>query len=383
MFRSLFLTLVLFSVFTNAQNASSGLSPVTISLWPAKPLIEHRGNQQLLNFDFLLENHGNKPLHLNRIQLSALDSAGRLEFRRELDENGRPSGMTTIENRELKASDRLGIFNPFYSFGPEIQLSKLVYTFYFNEPGYQTATPLDWQYSAEISIVPMDYPGKTRLMLPVHGSTIIFDGHDFYAHHRRHDPTDPMLEKLGMKGNSTRYSYDFCPVNEKGEMYKDSPYKKENWYGYGAAIYATADGTISAAVNDVPENDFKGKKVSYAEIPETKLRELVGGNYVVIDHGNGEFSYYAHMQPGSVLVKTGNRVRQGQQIGKLGFAGDAFIPHLHYQLMDNADVFRAEGLPSYFVRFRRILGSKSEAVDRGQIDTGDIVEIEKDRVVIK
>jgi murein DD-endopeptidase MepM/ murein hydrolase activator NlpD len=94
----------------------------------------------------------------------------------------------------------------------------------------------------------------------------------------------------------------------------------------------------------------------------------------VLDHGNGEFSYFAHMRPGSVRVKKGDHVTQDQQIGEIGFAGDAFIPHLHYMLMDGPDILKAEGLPSYFRNFRRVLGSKLIDVQRGQIDSGDIIE---------
>ena len=53
---------------------------------------------------------------------------------------------------------------------------------------------------------------------------------------------------------------------------------------------------------------------------ETRTRRVLGGNYVVLDHGNGEFSYFAHMSPGSVRVKKGEHVQQGQQIGEIGFA---------------------------------------------------------------
>ena len=371
----LLLVSLLFSCFCFSQVPESGVkAPVRIMVRPGLPLIEHRGPVQFLNFDFVLENTGAKPLHLNRINISVWDKSGKLILRRELDENGHPSGMSTIEQRDVAASGRMGIFNPFYAFGPEIKPAKMTYSFYFNDPGYQTATPLDYQYFAEVDVVLQDYVDKTVLSLPIHQRSIIFDGHDFYAHHRRQDPASPDVIRLGLRANPVRYAYDFCPVNDKGDMYKDSPYKKENWYGYGAPIYADANGTVAGAANDTPENDFKGKEVAYADIPESEIYKIMGGNYVVIDHGNGEFSYFGHMKTGSLRVKIGDKVSAGQQIGELGFAGDAFIPHLHYMLMDNADVLKAESLPSYFVNFRRILGSEMEDVTRGEVDSGDIVE---------
>lgn len=363
--------------FAQTDLAVSTAPPVRVTVRPETPLIEHRGTQQLLNFDFVIENAKLTPLHLNRIRVSLWDRTGKLMFRREVDENGHPSGMTTIEPRDVPANGQLGVFNPFYSFGPDLKLEKMSYTFYFNDPGYKTASALDYQYSAEVNVTPRDYSGKTNLSLPLHGRMLIFDGHDFYAHHRRQNPTNPNFEKLGLRENSTRYAYDFCPVNKDGEMYHDSPYKKENWFGYGSAIYAPAAGTVVGMANDVAENEFDGKEVVYANIAGNDIYRELGGNYVVLDHANGEFSYFAHMKPGSVRVRVGDHVKDGDQIGNMGFAGDAFIPHLHYMLIDNADVMKAEGVPSYFHNFRRIMGANVEAVGLGQVDSGDIIESQK------
>jgi hypothetical protein len=362
-------------VFFSLCIGRAGLpAPVKVTVKPEQPLIERRDTQQLINFDFVLENTGSKPLHLNRIEISVFDSEGKLELRRELDENGHPSGMTTIEMRNLPAGTAIGIFNPFFSFGDEITLAKLSYQFFFNEPDYRTATPLDSQYVREVTVTPQQYMGKTELILPTHTRTIVFDGHDSYAHHRRLNPADPEVRKFLPYGNADRYAYDLCPVNPNGEMYKDTPYEKKNWYGYGLPVYATGSGRVVAASNDVPDNRYEGKKVVYPDLPQTEKYKRSNGNFVVIDHGNGEYSHFDHMKSGSVRVKPGERVKQKDQIGEIGFSGDAFIPHLHYMLSDGADPFHAEGLPSYFHNFRRILGSTTCVVNKGQIDSGDIVE---------
>jgi murein DD-endopeptidase MepM/ murein hydrolase activator NlpD len=354
--------------------AASPPAPVKATVKPERPIIEQRNGLQLINFDFVLENTGAKPLHLNRIEISIFDRDNKLQVRRELDENGRPSGMTTIEKRDLPAGSAIGIFNPFFSFGEEVSLVKLSYKFFFNETGYRLATPLDYQYMTEVTAAPQQYQTKTDLVLPIRARTIVFDGHDLYAHHRRIDPADPAVRKVLPYGNCDRYAYDLCPVNAAGEMYKDTPYEKKNWYGYGLPIYAAGSGRVVTAVNDVPENSYKGKEVTYPDVPATEIYKRFSGNFVVIDHGNGEYSHFDHMKLGSVRVKSGDRVKQGDQIGEIGFSGDAFMPHLHYMVTNNADVFRGEGLPSYFYNFRRILGSTAREVSKGQIDSGDIVE---------
>ena len=372
--RILFIS-TLFSSLCLAQTVGvTSSASVHITVLPERPLIEHRGTLQLLNFDFMLQNTGPSPLHLNRIAVSLRDKNDKLILRREIDENGRPSSMSLISQGDIPSGGRIGVFNPFYEFGPETKIEKMSYEFFFNDPGYKTATPLDYQYSIEVRVTPKDFMDKTALFLPLHQRSVIFDGHDFYSHHRRQNLADPAFERLKIRSNPVRYAYDFCPVNENGDMYKDSSWKKENWYGYGQPIYATGDGTVVSSANDVPENDFRGKEVVYAHPPGNDIYKAAYGNFVVIDHGYGEFSFFAHMKTGSVRVKAGDHVVAGQQLGELGFAGDAFAPHLHYMLIDNEDVLKAEGLPSYFRNFRRILGSSFEDISQGQIDSGDIIE---------
>lgn len=59
------------------------------------------------------------------------------------------------------------------------------------------------------------------------------------------------------------------------------------------------------------------------------------GHTVIIDHGNGIRTRYAHMYPGSLRVRTGDWVSQGQQIGKIGSTGNSTGPHLHFEVLVN------------------------------------------------
>ena len=60
------------------------------------------------------------------------------------------------------------------------------------------------------------------------------------------------------------------------------------------------------------------------------------------------YSLLIHMKARSVTVKPGDRVRQGQVVGCIGFTGDSIFPHLHYSFMDGGEAFKAWGLPAYF-----------------------------------
>jgi murein DD-endopeptidase MepM/ murein hydrolase activator NlpD len=79
----------------------------------------------------------------------------------------------------------------------------------------------------------------------------------------------------------------------------------------GAPVVATADGEVV----------FAGKKRHY-------------GKVVVIDHGAGYETRYAHLS--RISVRVGERVRSGQRIGKVGKSGNATGFHLHYEVRRSA-----------------------------------------------
>ncbi len=59
------------------------------------------------------------------------------------------------------------------------------------------------------------------------------------------------------------------------------------------------------------------------------------GHTVVINHGNGIKTRYAHMYPGSIMVRVGQKVSKGQQIGRIGSTGNSTGPHLHFEVLVN------------------------------------------------
>lgn len=80
--------------------------------------------------------------------------------------------------------------------------------------------------------------------------------------------------------------------------------------------------------------------------------ENVAGNAVVLDIGDGQYAYYAHMKPGSIRVKAGEHVKRGDWLGQIGNSGDSRWPHLHFQVTTSPDILASEGLPFVIDHYR-------------------------------
>ncbi|MCR5150971.1 MAG: dTDP-4-dehydrorhamnose reductase [Clostridiales bacterium] len=72
---------------------------------------------------------------------------------------------------------------------------------------------------------------------------------------------------------------------------------------------------------------------------EVVQRSMSGyGQMVLINHGDGFKTRYAHMVVGSITVSVGEYVEAGQQIGKVGSTGNSSGPHLHFEVIYNGEL---------------------------------------------
>jgi hypothetical protein len=114
--------------------------------------------------------------------------------------------------------------------------------------------------------------------------------------------SDAKVQSLGITANSNNFSSDFIYVDGQAREYHDDPRILENWYGYGKPIYAPGAGVVLATANDIPENwfeDANATKIGHPKLPPGKDPKDIG-NFVLLDHQNGEYSLLVHMKAGSV-----------------------------------------------------------------------------------
>jgi murein DD-endopeptidase MepM/ murein hydrolase activator NlpD len=175
----------------------------------------------------------------------------------------------------------------------------------------------------------------------------------------------------GVAQISRRYAFDWKKYDAQGKSWSGDQRDVHAYYAYGQKVVAVADGTVVAAIDGYPDNIPRTPAGFEAAVPVTL--ESIAGNRVVIDLGGGQYAYYAHLQPGSVRVKAGQRVRRGLPLARVGSSGDAREPHLHFQVNDRPDVLASEGLPQLFDRYRTRNGDGAWVTRTHEYPMGDAV----------
>ena len=143
-------------------------------------------------------------------------------------------------------------------------------------------------------------------------------------------------DEIIVVGTRTTYGGIYIgEASEKGFLwpaphchYISSPYGWRSSGWHKGVDLCTTDGTAN------------GSPViaSMAGTVEVVQRSSSGyGNMVLINHGDGYKTRYAHMLSGSITVSTGDHVEAGQSIGKVGSTGNSSGPHLHFEVIYNGE----------------------------------------------
>ena len=121
---------------------------------------------------------------------------------------------------------------------------------------------------------------------------------------------------------TSRFGQRIDPINGEAAYHRGVDIKGR----MGADVKATADGTV------ITQNYDKSS-----------------GRYVVLDHGNGFKTKYAHLKKS--LVQMGDTVARGQVIGLVGSSGRSTGPHVHYEIHYEDKIVN----PTKFVRIAKYL----------------------------
>lgn len=163
-----------------------------------------------------------------------------------------------------------------------------------------------------------------------------------------------------------RYAYDFVGIDPKSRsmrFYRPSPLyylifgvRLRDCFGWGRPIFSATAGNVVRVEDGWPERDpvylprdlliiFKNARSVNSKLA-VDLRSL-SGNFIIIESSDG-YAVYAHAQTGSMSVSPGDRVVPGQRLANVGHSGNSTAPHLHFQLMDHHDPWKAQGIPCCF-----------------------------------
>ncbi len=163
-----------------------------------------------------------------------------------------------------------------------------------------------------------------RLRLPFEGEwTVIWGGHTIEQNYHA------MLR-------DQRFAHDLV-IQKNGSSHTGDGKRLTDYHCYGQRILAPGEGEVVWQRDSLPDQP----------IGSTDAKNAVG-NGVIIDHGTGEYSLLAHLQPHSLKVHVGQKIKAGDFIGLAGNSGNTSEPHLHYHVQSGPQPLESEGYPAFF-----------------------------------
>ena len=274
-------------------------------------------------YELHVTNLGDKNVPLTRLDVlsgtSAIASYEGDELNRAIG-----AGTTGVDHRTVAAGRRVVVFLWMVVDSP-------------------AAVPASWTHRVTVGELSVDgaqvsASGQTPVVIsaPLSGSgwTAVNGPGPESAHRRALIPIE------GGMHLAQRFAIDWVQIGPNGQTFSGDVKDNRNYRAYGATALAVADGIVAEVKDGIPEN-----------VPGVTSRavainaDTVGGNHVMLDLGGGRFAFYAHLQPGSLRVKLGDRVTRGQVLGLVGNSGNSTEPHLHFHISDGPSPLGSEGLP--------------------------------------
>ncbi len=285
-----------------------------------------------------------RPITLDLVAVEVRDGEGELLQRIDGDRLQadliRPGRAETAERQRLAGGETAVLFIELILPAGQYLPQALLHSLILHPVVAADAEPRpDWLL--EIAPIPVSAAVRHVLGPPLAGpGWLAANGLSNRANHRR-----TLLPINGQARIAQRYAIDFIKLGTNGLVADRDPPANDDFSAYGAALLAVADGTVVAIHDGIPENTPFSESMA---VPITL--DTIAGNFVILDIGD-TYVLYGHLQPGSLLVEPGQKVRRGEVLGRLGNSGNSDAPHLHLHLADKAAPLAAEGLPFVFERF--------------------------------
>ena len=371
-----------------ALSAASAVQSMDIRFCPGEavrtyPLDSLRGVQGLLLQNVAIVNRGKSPLKLESVAIELRDADRVLDTRR-LDAKALQAAVAggqavqqqgviaaypfqfcdgaLLKDATLAKGDTLAP-------GEAVLVMQQVFAF----KGARTQLAIQVQaagQSAEGRIPVVSGTSKTDFSWPLRGrpAWTIGSGASFHTTHRWAVPEE--------------FALDIVSVGEDGRSFRTNGSANSDFRAYGADVLAAADGTVVRLITGAKEEPPLLRKKDetmetyYGRIGARQLANIslgqpgVLGDAIVLDHGNSEFSVYAHLKLNSMTVKLGDKVKRNQKIAELGSSGNSTEPHLHFHICDRVDGLACAGIPP---RFSNVVLPLADG-DR-PLQSGDVVTV--------
>jgi peptidase M23-like protein len=161
------------------------------------------------------------------------------------------------------------------------------------------------------------------------------------THHRR-----GLAPVNGQLSVPQRFAIDFFVLNDRMQAWAGNPSKITNYFSYRQPVIASAPGIVVDSQDGLPNN------TALPNPPKPPPIDQTVGNHVTVQIGPALYALYAHLDPGSVKVHIGQRVKAGQLLGLIGTSGNSSTPHLHFEIMTTPEFFPTDSVAYVFSQFR-------------------------------
>jgi murein DD-endopeptidase MepM/ murein hydrolase activator NlpD len=364
-----------------AAQAPAATAPLEIRFCPGKavrpyPLDSLRGVQGLLIQNVAIVNRGSAPVTVDDITLGLANGDALIDSRRL---EGKSLDAAIASGQAAKAQGMIDLFKFQFCDGKLLEGAQLaagrtlapgeailLMQHPFAYKGTRTAVRVE-AAGASKSIPIEPATSKTEFVWPLSGrpAWTVGAGASFHTTHRW--------------GLIEEFALDIFSVDDSGSSRRGTGARNEDFYAYGKPVLAAADGMVvkllSGAAEEPPMLRKPGEAMDayYGRISERQIANFsrgelaIFGDSVVIDHGNGEFSAYVHLKPGSITVRQGQAVKAGQTIGALGSSGNSTEPHLHFQVCDGAEILSCASISPRFSNIELPMADGDRPLQSGDV----------------